>query len=168
MSKTQKILAMLAAVVFGMALLTGCNVAQKPEPQNPPAQQQPATPANPNQQPMPTDSGELNNIAKKISSAAMEVRGVNAANTVIAGSVAYVGIDQKAGMEKSETDRIKEEVSQAAKRVEPRLTNVYVSSDADTVTRIKKVAEGLAAGEPMSAFDNEIAEIVKRMSPTSK
>lgn len=168
MNKAQKILAMIAAVVCSVALLTGCNAAQKPEPQNPPAQQQPATPANPNQQPMPTDGGELNNIAREISSAAMEVRGVNSANTVIAGSIAYVGIDQQAGMEKSETDRIKEEVSQAAKKAEPRLTNVYVSSDADTVTRIKKVAEGLAAGEPMSAFDNELAEIVKRMSPTAK
>ncbi|TEB13581.1 Lipoprotein YhcN precursor [Pelotomaculum sp. FP] len=168
MKKPEKFVAWVAAVVFGAALLAGCNAVRKPEPQNPPTQQQPTAPAAPSQQPMPTDAGELNNIANKISSAAMKVRGVNTATTVIAGSIAYVGVDQKAGTEQRETDRIKSEVSDEAKKAEPRLTTVYVSSDADTVTRIRRVAEGIAAGQPISAFDSELAEIVKRMSPTSK
>jgi YhcN/YlaJ family sporulation lipoprotein len=162
-----KLVTWIAALVFGAAMVTGCNAAKKPEAQNPPTQQ-PAAPAVPNQQPMPTDGAELSNIANQISSAAMKVRGVNNATTVIAGSVAYVGVDQKAGTEMGETDRIKREVSDEARKVEPRLTAVYVSSDADTVTRIRKVAEGIAAGQPLSTFDREIAEIVKRMSPTSR
>lgn len=167
MKTPKKLVAWVAAVVFGAALLTGCNAVKKPAPQNPPTQQ-PTAPAAPSQQPLPTDTAELNNISEKISSAAMQVSGVNTATTVIAGSIAYVGVDQKAGMEKSETERIKREVSDGAKKVEPRLTTVYVSSDADTVIRIRKVAEGVAAGQPVSAFDSELAEIVKRMSPTSK
>lgn len=167
MKKPEKLVAWVAAVVFGAALLSGCSALKKPAPQNPPTEQ-PTAPTAPSQQPMPTDSGELNNISNKISSAAMKVRGVNTATTVIAGTIAYVGVDQKAGTEKSETDRIKREVSDMAKQAEPRLTNVYVSSDPDTITRIKRVAEGIAAGQPVSAFDSELAEIVKRMSPTSK
>lgn len=167
MKKPVKLVAWVAAVVFGAAMLAGCNAVKKPAPQNPPTQQ-PTEPAAPSQQPMPTDSGEMNNISQKISSAAMKVRGVNNATTVIAGTIAYIGVDQKAGTEQSETDRIKREVSDEAKKAEPRLTAVYVSSDADTVTRIRRVAEGIAAGQPVSAFDRELAEIVKRMSPTSK
>lgn len=167
MKKPGKLAVWVAAVVFGAALFTGCNALKKPAPQNPPTQQ-PTAPAVPSQQPMTTDAGELNNIAKKISSAAMQVKGVNTANTVIAGTIAYIGIDQKAGTEKSETDRIKREVSDMAQQAEPRLTNIYVSSDPDTVTRIRRVAEGIAAGKPVSSFDSELAEIVKRMSPTSK
>lgn len=167
MKKPEKLVVWIAAVIFGVTMLAGCNAAKKPDPQNPPTQQ-PTESAAPSQQPMPTDAGELNNIANKISNAAMKVQGVNNATTVIAGTTAYVGIDQKAGTEESETERIKREVSEAAKNAEPRLTNVYVSSDADTVTRIRKVAEGLATGQPLSAFDREIAEIVKRMSPTTR
>lgn len=167
MKKPVKLVAWVAAVVFGVAMLAGCNAVKKPEAQNPPTQQ-PTAPAAPSQQPMPTDSGEMNNISQKISSAAMKVRGVNTATTVIAGTIAYVGVDQKAGTEQGETDRIKREVSDEAKKAEPRLTAVYVSSDADTVTRIRRVAEGIASGQPVSAFDREIAEIVKRMDPTSK
>lgn len=167
MKKPVKLVAWIAAVVFGVALISGCNAFRKPEAQNPPTQQ-PTAPAVPSQEPMPTDSGELNNISNKISSAAMKVKGVNTATTVIAGTTAYVGIDQKAGTEQRETDRIKREVSDMAQQAEPRLTAIYVSSDADIVTRIRRVAEGLAAGQPVSAFDRELAEIVKRMSPTSK
>ncbi|MDD4237859.1 MAG: YhcN/YlaJ family sporulation lipoprotein [Desulfotomaculaceae bacterium] len=165
MKKPVRLVAWIVAVVFGAALLSGCNAVKKPEAQNPPTEQ-PTVPAAPNQQPMPTDTGELNNISNKISSAAMKVSGVNTATTVVAGSIAYVGVDQKAGT--GETDRIKREVSDEAQKAEPRLTNIYVSSDADTVTRIRKVADGLAAGQPIAAFDNELAEIVKRISPTSK
>lgn len=166
MKKTVKLVAWFAAMIFAAALFSGCSALRKPAPQNPPTQQ-PTESAAPSQ-PMPTDSGELNNISNKVSSAAMKVRGVNTAYTAIAGSMAYIGVDQKAGTEKGETDRIKREVSDEAKKAEPRLTDIYVSSDADTVTRIRKVAEGIAAGQPVSAFDSELAEIVKRMSPTSK
>lgn len=117
---------------------------------------------------MPTNPAEVNRVASNLSNVAARVPGVNGATVVIAGTTAYVGVDQKAGLEKGDTERVKRDVSNEVKKAEPRLTAVYVSSDPDTVTRLRRIAEGIAAGQPISAFDNELAEIVKRLSPTSR
>jgi YhcN/YlaJ family sporulation lipoprotein len=117
---------------------------------------------------MPTNPDEVNKIAANLSNVAAQVPGVNSATVVIAGTTAFVGIDQRADLEKSETENVKRDVSNAVKKAEPRLTAVYVSSDPDTVTRIRRIADGIAAGKPISAFDNELAEIAKRLSPTAR
>ncbi|NPV74276.1 MAG: YhcN/YlaJ family sporulation lipoprotein [Pelotomaculum sp.] len=167
MKATKRLSFFLAVLFFGVALAAGCTALRKPAPQNPPESQAPA-PAAPSQEAMPTSPEEVSRIASNISAAASRVAGVNRATVVVAGTTAYVGVDQKAGLEKGETERIKREVSGEVKKAEPRLTAVYVSSDPDIVTRLRRVAEGVAAGQPVSAFDNELAEIAKRISPTSR
>lgn len=159
--------ALVALLIAGIVLAAGCTALRKPAPENPPGAQVPA-PAAPSGQPMPTDPAEVNRIASNLSNAAARVPGVNGATVVIAGTTAYVGIDQKAGLEKGETERVKRDVSNAVKKAEPRLTAVYVSSDADIVTRLRRIADGIAAGQPVSAFDSELAEIAKRLSPTAR
>lgn len=162
------ILPVLAAVMaVGIMLTAGCNAAKKPAPQNPPGVQVPA-PAAPSGEPMPTNPDEVNKIAANLSNVASQVPGVNGVTVVIAGTTAYVGVDQKAGVEQSDTENIKRDVSNAVKKAEPRLTSVYVSSDPDTVTRLRRIADGITAGKPISAFDNELAEIAKRISPTAR
>lgn len=158
----------VAAILLSLvlALAAGCP-ARKPVPENPPGAQVPA-PAAPSQEPMPTNPEELNRMAVKLSNIAARVPGVNKATVVIAGTTAYVGIDQKANQERGDTTEIKRNVSNEIKQAEPRLTAVYVSSDPDVVARIRRVADGIAAGQPVSAFDNELAEIVKRISPTAR
>lgn len=154
-------------LVLGVMLATGCTALQKPAPQNPPGVQVPETAA-PSQEPMPTDPAEVNNMVTKLTDTAARVPGVNRSTVVIAGTTAYVGVDEKAGLEKGETERIKRDVSNEVKKAEPRLTAVYVSSDPDMTTRLRRIADGIAAGQPVSAFDNELAEIAKRLSPTSR
>ncbi|MCL6560230.1 MAG: YhcN/YlaJ family sporulation lipoprotein, partial [Firmicutes bacterium] len=124
-------------------------------------------PAAPSREPMPTNPEEINRMAANLANTAARVPGVNGATVVIAGTTAYVGVDEKADLEKGETERVKRDVSNEVKKAEPRLTAVYVSSDADTVTRLRRIADGIAAGQPVSAFDRELAEIAKRLSPTS-
>lgn len=167
MKRIGKLPVLAAVFIIGITLAAGCNVARKPAPQNPPGNQVPA-PAAPSGEPMPTNTEEINKMASNLSNAAARVPGVNGATVVIAGTIAYVGVDQKAGLEKSETERIKRDVSNEVKKAEPRLTAVYVSSDPDTITRLRRIADGIAAGQPITAFDNELAEIVKRLNPTSR
>ncbi|HOV79888.1 MAG TPA: YhcN/YlaJ family sporulation lipoprotein [Bacillota bacterium] len=162
-----KLAGLVMTVVIGLTFAAGCSALRKPAPQNPPAAQAPQT-GTPSGQQMPTDPGEVGRIASNLSSAAARVSGVNRATVVIAGTTAYVGIDQKAGLEKGQTERIKEEVSSEVKKAEPRLTAVFVSSDPDVVTRLRRIADGVASGQPVSAFDSELAEIAKRISPTAK
>lgn len=167
MKRIGKLPALVAILMIGILFSAGCTAAKKPAPQNPPGNQVPA-PAAPSQEPMPTNPAEVNRVASNLSNVAARVPGVNGATVVIAGTTAYVGVDQKAGLEKGDTERVKRDVSNEVKKAEPRLIAVYVSSDPDTVTRLRRIAEGIAAGQPISAFDNELAEIAKRLSPTSR
>lgn len=158
MIKTKKTLALAVILVVGVMMAAGCSAFKKPAPQEQPGIQVP-------QEPMPTGSEDVNAIASRLSNAANRVPGVNGSAVVVAGTTAYVGIDQKAGLEKGETDRIKRDVSNEVKKAEPRLTAVYVSSDPDIITRLRRIADGIAAGQPVSSFAGELAEIAKRLSP---
>jgi len=158
-----KLLPIVVACVL-ISCFAGCTALKKPLPGGTP-EEQAAPSAPPATDTMPSDPAEVKKIAEKVSSAVVRVPGVNAATVVVAGTTAYVGIDQKAGPDKNETERIKSEVAGEARKAEPRLTAVYVSSDPDVVTRIKKIADGIATGRPVSAFDSELAEIAKRLSP---
>lgn len=147
-----------------MVFSTGCTALRKPLPPGAPEGQVAPSPP-PAADTMPSDPAELKKIAEKISAAVLKVPGVNAATVVVAGTTAYVGIDQKAGLDKGETERIKSEAAVEAKKAEPRLSAVYVSSDPDVVTRIRRIADGIAAGQPVSAFDRELTEITRRLKP---
>ncbi|TDA68327.1 MAG: hypothetical protein D9V47_08755 [Clostridia bacterium] len=65
------------------------------------------------------------------------------------------------------TTGIKREVTDRLRRAEPRLSRVLVTTDADLTARIKKVAEGVKAGKPVSTFDREVTEIVRRLTPAA-
>jgi YhcN/YlaJ family sporulation lipoprotein len=159
MKRIKMLPVLVSVLIMGMMLTAGCGAAKKPVPQN-----QPNGIA---QSPMPTSPAEVSKIASDLSGVAAKVPGVNSATVVITGTTAYVGVDQKAGLEKSATDRIKRDVSDEVKKAEPRLTAVFVSSDPDIVTRLRRIADGVAAGQPVSSFADELTEIAKRLSPTT-
>jgi len=167
LTRIKKTAVLVIALLIGLLIVSGCNALRKPAPENRPESQVPA-PAVPSREPMPTSTEEVDRIATELARVAGQVSGVNGATVVISGTTAYVGIDQKAGLESEETERIKRDVSNAVKAAEPRLTAVYVSSDPDIVSRLRQIASGIASGQPVSAFDKELAEIVKRISPTAR
>ncbi len=167
MTSFKKVMVLAAALLIGLQLLAGCNMARKPAPQNPPEAQAPA-PAAPSNQAMPDNAEEVNQIAERLTETAAQVPGVERAVVVIAGTTAYVGVDQKEDMGGADTEKVKRDVSNEVKKAEPRLTAVYVSSDPDVTARLRSIADGVAAGKPLSTFDNELSEITKRISPTSR
>ncbi|GAV22671.1 YhcN/YlaJ family sporulation lipoprotein [Carboxydothermus pertinax] len=148
---------MLFILIF---TVIACTAARKPVPKTVPPGGTPTT--------LPTNPTELRKIADKIAREAAKTEKVTKATAVISGSTAYVGLDLKAGVEKKETDKIKEEAANRVKSAEPRLKTVFVTTDADTVTRIRHVAEGVAKGRPLSSFIRELDEIRRRMTPKTK
>ncbi|MFX4261353.1 YhcN/YlaJ family sporulation lipoprotein [Pelotomaculum propionicicum] len=156
--RINRAVALTVIIIVGIMLSAGCGAFRKPAPQQKPNIQVP-------QEPMPTGQEEVNAITSRLSGAADSVPGVNSAAVVVAGTTAYVGIDEKAGLEKGETDRVKRDVAGEVKKAEPRLTAVYVSSDPDTITRLRRIADGIAAGQPVSSFAGELTEIARRLSP---
>lgn len=163
----KKIVSFFLTALLCSTLVVGCTPAKKPAPapENRPNRTAPApTPAK-KPAPMPTSSREMHKLATKLAAEAAKVNGVKEATVVLSNTMAYVGIDLQANIEAGKTNSIKKEVADRVKNADKRLTRVYVSSDTDVVTRIKKVAKGIEQGKPFSSFTREIAEIGRRIAP---
>jgi YhcN/YlaJ family sporulation lipoprotein len=164
----KRLLAISLSAAFFITLGAGCAPVKKPVPPRPDPRivSEPNDPApRNNQNRMPTTSSEMNKLAEKMSDEAVQVSGVKSAAVAISGTDAYVGIDLKSGAEGKETNNIKKAVADRLENADNRITNVYVSTDADTITRIKRVAKGIAAGKPLASFTAELAEIGRRITP---
>jgi len=165
----KRLLAILSALVFFVTLGAGCTPERKPAPTPRPdpkivSEPKDSTPLNRNRG-MPTTSAEMNRLAVKLADEAVTVQGVKQASVAISGTNAYVGLDLKAETDGKETANIKKAVADRLENSDNRLTDVYVSTDADTVTRIRKVAQGIEQGKPLTSFSAELAEIGRRIIP---
>ncbi len=158
----KRLLSLLLTLTLCITCTAGCTPAKKPLPPAP--RTAPRTPA-PGVSRMPTTSPELNRIATKLAAEADKVPGVKKATVVLSGNMAYVGLDLQADIEAGRTNAVKRDVAVRVKNADKRLTNVYVSTDADIVTRIKRVSEGIRKGQPVSSFDRELTEIGRRIVP---
>jgi len=160
----KRVLFLVTLVFFVLGALGGC-AARKPAPTpSPPSAPEPSAA----RKPLPTDPREASRLAERLAREAAAVPGVNKATVVLSGSTAYVGLNLKAGTEAARTNAIKRDVAGRVKKAEPRLTRVLVTTDADTVTRLNRVASGVAKGKPVSAFADEMREIDRRMTPVSR
>ena len=143
----------MALLAVSILLLPACNVQRRPGPV------QPSPAPAPNQQ-EPTQRAER--LAQKI--AALEE--INSATVVIANSKAWVGVDLAANMGGRLTNAVKNEVTDIVKADDKSITTVYVTADADTVTRLRNIANDIAAGKPLSGFIDELNEIGRRITPS--
>ena len=63
---------------------------------------------------------------------------------------------------------MKPRMSKSKPRKSPyKLTDVYVSADADTLTRVKDTFKDLADGKPISGLSTEITNLFTRITPTA-
>jgi YhcN/YlaJ family sporulation lipoprotein len=104
-------------------------------------------------------------MADQVAREAAKVPGVQRATVVISGKTAFIGLDLKANVEKSRTTAIKNEVVRQVKTAEPSLTTVNVTSDPDLVARLRRIADGIKRGKPVTSFASELAEIARRIAP---
>ena len=156
---------LILLTVFSLAL-GGCSVSRKPAPK--PAPPSRVTPA-PTRTPAPKPAAPTAHaLATKLASAAEKVEGVKWATVVVSGSTAFVGLEIKPGIEAKKTNEIKSKVADAVKRADARIKAVNVTTDPNLVTRLKKIAEGIRAGKPISSFTRELTEITRRMVPKGK
>lgn len=175
-NKWNRFMLYIVAVIISVTLAAGCSVARKPADQStvPPAgAPAPAAPENPVEN---TKTTEVNNMANKVAAEVQKIPGVEKATVVMTDKAAIIGIDItaiigldiKPGIEKERTEEIKAEAADKAKQAEPDIKNVRVTTDADLVARIKRIAEGISKGTPLSSFAEEIEEILRRLAPAAK
>lgn len=165
--KGKKGLAGLVALIILLSILTltGCGVERRPGPTQPTPAPAPAPYPAPLEDNNMMDNQKSQIIAQKIGN----LDSVNSATVVLANGSAWVGIDMKASTTTpTMTDEIKNQVTQLVKTEDQSIQTVYVTADADTVTRLKNIAQGLASGRPVSGFVQELGEIGRRITPSAR
>ena len=159
MSNKRLILFVCVFLIFSL-LLSGCAMPfRRPEPQRTPEETpQPTQPA-PNQ-PARDDM----NMADRIADLATDVEGVDSAVVVVVSNLALVGITlQRDAVEERDQSEIKQEVATCIEDEEPGIVNAYVSANPDIVKQLREISQGIQRGEPISAFFNQIADVLERM-----
>lgn len=161
MKPSKKLSFLIGTLLIGLLLVMGgCTSAAKK-----PISPTPNTPTTPKTTtPAPKYQNE---VAKRSVVEANKVAGVNKATAVVSGKTIYLGLDLKANLNKNQSKSTEKDVESRVKRMERGYT-VMVTSDIDTVTRIKKVANGLAQGKPLSSFKNELETIGTRLTPKTR
>jgi YhcN/YlaJ family sporulation lipoprotein len=153
---------MVCAIGFSL-LLAGCQTSQKPTTPQPNPQTTQKTYMTSPDKSMTSTTAETRQIAMK----AEKADGVRDATALVAGKSMYIGLALEADLGQDKADMTENSVLNNVKNMDPSY-KIMVSSDIDTVTRIKRVAQGIAAGRPLTSFSNEIKDIGTRMTPKSK
>jgi len=115
-----------------------------------------------------TDNETTRKAARIAQTIADKNPSVNSATVVLANETVYVGIDLEADVTGSKAEAVKREVAKMVKQVEPDVNTVYVTEDADTYTRLQKIARDIENGRPVSGFLDEIQNMFKRITPSMK
>ncbi len=154
---------LLALFITSLIIFSGCSTARKPGPTQPVPNQTNQTPA------VNNNTNQVNNKAREqarnIARKTDQVDGVKSSTVVVAGNTAYIGLDIKANIEKGQTKAVEEAVIKRVRGTESGIKTVFVSSDVDTLTRLKNIDKGMANGMPASSFANELGEIARRLTP---
>ena len=152
-------------------VLSGCKPAKKPTPTRytPPAPKTTPAPGTPGYTtPAPvrkpvSETARAERIARNVA----KIPEINKATVVISGSTALVGIDMKAHVQGAHETEVKKKVEKTVRETDKAVKNVSVTADPDLYKRIDNIAKGIAAGRPLSEFTKQIAEILKRITPSA-
>lgn len=103
--------------------------------------------------------------ARKIADNVENLENVNNATVVITGNTAIIGVDINNNLEGKITDDLKEEIRKTAINTDKEVEKVSITADADLYTRIRNMSRDIQDGSPVSNFDDEIREILRRITP---
>jgi len=172
----KKILIITTLILSFLFAISGCATSKKPAPKPaPPARMTPApqtptpsdmTPSTPAPNRKPVTPAHTQ--ASKLAQAAEEVEGVKAATVVVTGSTVMIGLETEPGIEDKQTKEIKNQVISEVKKADNSIKTVSITTDPNLITRLKKIAQGIKDGKPISSFTDELAEITRRMTPKTK
>lgn len=152
---------LITLLAFSIMAFSACGTQQRPGPTNPntpaPNTPAPSTPIGP-----ADDNKQADRIAESIT----KMEEINSATVVLAENRAWVGVDLKAQSTNEVTDNVKEEITRMVKSADSSIDTVYVTADADTVTRLRNMARDIGEGRPVSGFMNQLEQIAKRVAPS--
>lgn len=159
--KVLKAKILLILVILGIAVTySGCSARriQNPTPSNDMSPNRSYSPE------LGTPATEADNVAKAVQG----VPGIKSATAVISGDAAYVGIniDVNSNLDNtSKIQNIKKQAADTVRNTDSNIKTVYISADADFLQRISKISNDVRNGKPIEGFNDELSEIVKRITP---
>ena len=115
-------------------------------------------------EPAQRETANPRETADRLASLARKVPEVKAANCVVFGNIAIVGIDVDGRLDRSRVGTIKYSVAEALQK-DPYGANAIIVADPDLYTRVRNIGRQIDDGRPVQAFMNEIADIVGRVMP---
>ncbi len=86
-------------------------------------------------------------------------------NTTRNNLIAYVGIDTGTTMGDEDADYVRDEVINRIRTAEPTITRVYVSSDPDTVGKLRGFGNDRRGGKPVTGFIDRVQTMFRRAIP---
>ena len=110
-------------------------------------------------------SGSINNKADHLKSIARSVPQVSEAYCLVIGNLAIVAIDVPPDINGSRVDVIKQSVAEALRNDDPHGADALVTADLDVKQNILNISSKLQKGQPISAFSNELGDILGRLIP---
>lgn len=148
----------LRTLLPGLLVLTvfiscGCLAAKKPA--------APGKPDSPKNKTEETDDQKAQRIARDTD----KVDGVQRSTVVVAGKKAYIGLDLEPGMREEQVLEVENVVADRIKGTQVSISTVYVSSDSTFVSEVKKIARGIARGDPVSQYTRELTELGGKIKP---
>ena len=169
----KRFVALLVIITSILVLtLSGCSISRKPAPKPSQPQQDrniqtPLPRRDPGVDIAPRENKREQTLASKLARTAESVDGVKAATVVVSGSTAFVGLEVESDVDKSEVDKVKADTVEVVKRTDSSIKAVNVTTDPNLITRLKKIAQGIEKGKPVSSFAEELEELARRISPKS-
>jgi len=169
--KGKRLITIVVVLVTLLIMASGCSVARKPASPgaNAPDTRSAPVPTTPAPtKSLPTTPAEVDRLAARLAGEAQKVSGVKRATVVLSGNTVIVGLEIKPNIEEKQTTAIKREVVRRIKEADKRIRTVEVTTNPNIITRIKRIAEGIGQGRPISAFGREVEEILRRVVPQGK
>lgn len=108
-------------------------------------------------------------IADDIADSVADLNYVRSATAIVMGNNAYVAVMMRGDRGKRElTEKQKNQIAARAKAADPRIRDVFVSTNPDFVTHMQDYATDLRAGKPISGFINNMVDMIRRTFPEAR
>jgi len=128
-----------------------CSAVRKPAPEDVP----PPTPA----YLLPTVPGEADILCRRLARVAESISGVRSATVILSHTTAIAGLELYPGIKEN---KVFPKVARKLREQDARIRTVRVTSEGETVARIKEVAREIHNGKPVTAYSEELVEIMRR------
>jgi spore cortex protein len=114
------------------------------------------------------DGNDRMEVADEAADRVTALREVESATVLISGDNAYVAAMLEGRANQKLTDQTERKISDAVRKTDPQINDVFVSTNPNFVDRMTGYADEIEKGNPVSGFFEEFNETVRRIFPTNR